>query len=113
MTRVDIVGATGSAGAELTAILARHAEVELVGLYSSSGSSGGAIVPAPGGQAGGVPALRGEACALETLLAAKPDVVFLATPNEVSAELAPKLVDAGMKGIELSSACRPRCRSRY
>src|SRR4029079_16543381 len=106
MTRVAIVGATGYAGAELTAILARHAEVELVGLYSSSGSSGGAIVPAPGGQAGGVPALRGEPFALETLLAAKPDVVFLSTPNEVSAELAPKLVDAGMKVIDLSGAFR-------
>ncbi|HEY6139382.1 MAG TPA: N-acetyl-gamma-glutamyl-phosphate reductase [Thermoanaerobaculia bacterium] len=105
MKRVAIVGATGYAGAELTAILARHAEVEIVGLYSS-GKAGGEIVPAPGGQAR-VPVLRkAEAFALETLLAAKPDVVFLATPNEVSAELAPKLVDAGVKVIDLSGAFR-------
>ena len=105
MKRVAIVGATGYTGAELTAILARHAGVELVGLYSSSGSSGGAIVPAPGGQAG-TPALHGEPFVLETLLAATPDVVFLATPNEVSAELAPKLIDAGIQVIDLSGAFR-------
>ncbi|HXH40655.1 MAG TPA: hypothetical protein VNN08_18630, partial [Thermoanaerobaculia bacterium] len=34
--RVAIVGATGYSGAELTAILARHHEVDLVALFSSS-----------------------------------------------------------------------------
>src|SRR5947199_5379944 len=105
MTRVAIVGATGYAGAELTAILVRHSGVELVGLYSSSGGSGGEIVPAPGGQAR-VPVLHGEPFDLEKLFAATPDVVFLATPNEVSATLAPKLVDAGIQVIDLSGAFR-------
>ena len=104
MTRVAIVGATGYAGAELTAILVRHSGVELVGLYSSSGGSGGEIVPAPGGQ-GRVPLLHGEPFDLGKLLAAKPDVVFLATPNEVSAELAPQLLDAGKIG---RASCRER-----
>ncbi len=80
MKRVAIVGATGYTGAELTAILYRHPGVELVGLYSSTGGSGGEIVPAPGGQAR-VPVLHGEPFELEKLLAAKPDVVFLATPK--------------------------------
>jgi N-acetyl-gamma-glutamyl-phosphate reductase len=113
MKRVVIVGATGYAGAELTAILSRHHEVELVGLYSSSGSSGGAIVPAPGGQAGGAPVLHGEPFDLEKLFATKPDVVFLATPNEVSATLAPKLVDAGIKVVDLSGAFRLEDPSLY
>src|SRR5438034_3646147 len=103
--RVAIVGATGYTGAELTAILLRHSGVELVGLYSSSGGSGGEIVPAPGGQAR-VPVLHGEPFDLEKLFAATPDVVFLATPNEVSATLAPKLVDAGIQVIDLSGAFR-------
>jgi N-acetyl-gamma-glutamyl-phosphate reductase len=106
MKRVAVVGATGYAGAELTAILHRHPGVELVGLYSSSGSSGGAIVPAPGGQAWGAPVLHGEPFTLEKLLAATPDIVFLATPNEVSATLAPKLVDIGIQVIDLSGAFR-------
>src|SRR5437868_2595906 len=105
MTRVAIVGATGYAGAELTAILVRHSGVELVGLYSSSGGSGGEIVPAPGGQAR-VPLLHGEPFDPDKLLAATPDVVFLATPNEVSATLAPQLVDAGIQVIDLSGAFR-------
>src|SRR5947207_1155797 len=79
--------------------------VELVGLYSSSGGSGGEIVPAPGGQAR-VPVLHGEPFDMEKLFAAMPDVVFLATPNEVSATLAPKLVDAGIQVIDLSGAFR-------
>jgi N-acetyl-gamma-glutamyl-phosphate reductase len=103
--RVAIVGATGYTGAELTAILFRHAGVELVGLYSSTGGKGGEIVPAPGGQAR-VPVLHGEPFDLEKLFAATPDVVFLATPNEVSATLAPKLVDAGIQVIDLSGAFR-------
>ncbi|HKS25414.1 MAG TPA: N-acetyl-gamma-glutamyl-phosphate reductase [Thermoanaerobaculia bacterium] len=105
MKRVAIVGATGYAGAELTAILARHAEVEIVGLFSS-GKAGGEIVPAPGGQARVPVVQKAEPFDIEKMLAAKPDVVFLATPNEVSAELAPKLVDAGVKVIDLSGAFR-------
>ncbi len=112
MKRVAIVGATGYTGAELTAILAKHRDVELVGLYSSTGGSGGPIVPAPGGQAG-TPALQAEPFEIEKLLATKPDVVFLATPNEVSATLAPKLVDAGIQVIDLSGAFRLEEASLY
>lgn len=97
--RVVIVGATGYAGTELTAILARHREVELVGLFSSSGSTRAQITPA-------LPELIAEPFTLEALLAAKPEIVFLATPNEVSAELAPKLLDAGIKVVDLSGAFR-------
>jgi N-acetyl-gamma-glutamyl-phosphate reductase len=43
---------------------------------------------------------------MEAFVASKAEVVFLATPNEVSAELAPKLLDAGMKVIDLSGAFR-------
>jgi N-acetyl-gamma-glutamyl-phosphate reductase len=103
-TKVAVVGATGYAGAELAAILARHPHVRLCGLFSSSG---GATVPmADVHPAMGTSALIAEPFALETLLANGPDVAFLATPNEVSAALAPQLLDAGIRVVDLSGAFR-------
>ena len=81
-TRVAIAGATGYAGAELKTLLGRHAHAEIVGAYSS------------------------ESFSLESLFAATPDVVFLATPNETSAEIAPAILDHGIKVIDLSGAFR-------
>lgn len=98
-TRVAIVGATGYAGSELTAILAKHPEVELVGLYSSRGGMRGEIAPT-------LPHLIAEPFDLESMAAKNPEIVFLATPNEVSAELAPELLDRGMRVIDLSGAFR-------
>jgi N-acetyl-gamma-glutamyl-phosphate reductase len=98
-TRVAIVGATGYAGSELTAILARHPEVELVGLFSSQGGVRGEVNPA-------LPHLVAEPFEIGALVARNPEVVFLATPNEVSAELAPELLDLGMRVIDLSGAFR-------
>jgi len=82
VTRVAIAGATGYAGAELQKILVRHPHADVVAAYSSESFS----VPA--------------------LLEVKPDVVFLATPNEVSAEVTPGILDAGIRVIDLSGAFR-------
>src|SRR5581483_4679575 len=51
--------------------------------------------------------------ALQALLDAHPDVVFLATPNEASAELVPKLLDHGLRIIDLSGAFRLTDASLY
>lgn len=83
-TRVAIVGATGYAGAELSTILARHSHATIVAAYSS------------------------EQFSIEALTAVKPDVVFLATPNEVSAELAPAILALGVRVVDLSGAFRLR-----
>ncbi|HYC62300.1 MAG TPA: N-acetyl-gamma-glutamyl-phosphate reductase [Thermoanaerobaculia bacterium] len=80
--RVAIAGATGYAGAELEKILARHPRARIVAAFSSGSFS------------------------LEALFDAQPDVVFLATPNEVSAELVPSILDAGIRVIDLSGAFR-------
>ena len=82
LTRVAIAGATGYAGAELVKLLARHAHANVVGAYSS------------------------ESFSLDNLVATKPDVAFLCTPNEVSAAIAPQLLDLGIKVIDLSGAFR-------
>ena len=81
-TRVAVAGATGYAGAELMKLLARHGGAQVVGAFSSDSFS------------------------VEALVEAKPEVAFLATPNEVSAEVAPQLLDAGIKVIDLSGAFR-------
>jgi N-acetyl-gamma-glutamyl-phosphate reductase len=47
-----------------------------------------------------------ESFSIEKLVEAKPDVVFLATPNEFSAEVVPHILDAGIKVIDLSGAFR-------
>lgn len=103
--RVAIVGATGYAGGELTALLARHPHARLTALYSSEK---GATLPF----ATVHPALAGasgpdvEPFALEKLLAGEAETVFLATPNEVSAEIAPQILDSGRTVIDLSGAFR-------
>ncbi|HEY8849971.1 MAG TPA: N-acetyl-gamma-glutamyl-phosphate reductase [Thermoanaerobaculia bacterium] len=97
--RVAVVGATGYAGAELTAILARHRGVELVGLFSSGNSAPAAVTPS-------APKLFAQPFTLDALMEKSPDVAFLATPNEVSAQLVPQLLDRGIQVIDLSGAFR-------
>lgn len=96
---VAIVGATGYSGSELTAILARHRHASITGLFASSGSKAAPVSPSR-------PDLVAEPFAIEKLIEGSPDVAFLATPNEVSADLAPQLVDAGIRVIDLSGAFR-------
>ena len=97
--RVAVIGATGYAGAELTAILARHPHAEVVGLFSSSGGAAAPVTAA-------APGLVAQPFAIDALAAAQPELVFLATPNEASAELAPELLDRGLRVIDLSGAFR-------
>jgi N-acetyl-gamma-glutamyl-phosphate reductase len=87
--RAAVAGATGYAGSELTAILNRHPHAELVAEYSS------------------------ESFSLDALKASNAEVVFLATPNEVSAEVAPKVLDLGMRVVDLSGAFRLRDSAMY
>lgn len=81
-TRVAIAGATGYSGAELVRLLSRHAGAEIVSKFSS------------------------ESFSIDKLVETKPEVAFLATPNEVSADVAPQLIDLGIKVIDLSGAFR-------
>jgi N-acetyl-gamma-glutamyl-phosphate reductase len=103
---VAVVGATGYAGSELTAILARHRYAKITGLYSSSGGTKSAVSPSR-------PDLIAEPFAIDKLIASSPDIAFLATPNEASAEIAPKLIDAGIRVIDLSGAWRLQDPSLY
>ncbi len=101
--RASIIGSTGYGGVELIRILLGHPKVTITSVVSSS-QAGASI-------ADGYPHLQG--IVEDTLegidpaaLKAKSDVVFLATPHGVSAELAPKLLEQGLKVVDLSGDFR-------
>jgi N-acetyl-gamma-glutamyl-phosphate reductase len=106
LTRVAIAGATGYAGQELVRILARHPAVTLTATMSSGATS----TPRP------MPALSriwdGEIVPLDVdRLVRDADVVFLALPEAASAELAPVLLERGVRVIDLSGAFRIRAQA--
>jgi len=97
-----IVGASGYTGLELTRLLTRHPRVRVTALHSDrwADEAAGDRLPLDGEPA----ALRyrplGEA------ERADAELVFLATPAEVSAELAPRLLARGARVVDLSGAFR-------
>lgn len=112
--RASVLGATGYSGGELCAILARHPRASVVSVFSSGKKDARPVPfarlhPSLGGTAG--PAA--EAYSLETLAASAPDVVFLATPNETSAELVPGILALGARVVDLSGAFRLRHAADY
>ena len=102
VTRVAIAGATGYSGGELAAILAKHPSAEITAVFSSGGD------PIPFNALH--PSLRKakgpDAVAFDAAGLNGATVVFLATPNEVSAEIAPGILESGAKVIDLSGAFR-------
>jgi N-acetyl-gamma-glutamyl-phosphate reductase len=112
--RVAVLGATGYSGGELCAILARHPGATIVSVFSSGKKDGKPVPfarlhPSLGGARGPEAA----AFTLEALAAGKPEVVFLATPNETSAEIAEGILALGAKVVDISGAFRLRCAADY
>jgi N-acetyl-gamma-glutamyl-phosphate reductase len=100
--RVGVAGATGYAGLELLRRLARHPHANLRFAMASSASESKRL-----------PALaRIWDAPVEPLdldkLAKGTDAVFLALPDALAAELAPKLADQGTRVFDLSGAFRLR-----
>lgn len=109
--RVAVVGATGYTGRELAHLLVRHPSIDDAIFFLREGAGEGwrvnclsELYPELCG--------RGEApCrAFSTEAVAKSGttVALLATPHEVSAEVAQPLAEAGLKVIDLSGALRFR-----
>ncbi len=100
--RVSVVGARGYSGAETARLLLKHPAAELVALYATQGFSPSDLLPeAPTGLPG-----------LPMNELQPTNVVFLATPAEVSIDLAPKLLAAGSVVIDLSGGFRLKGASR-
>jgi N-acetyl-gamma-glutamyl-phosphate reductase len=103
LIRVAVAGATGYAGQELVRRLARHPAVTLVAATASQATS----EPRP------LPALAriwdGAVTPLDpSAIFGRVDAAFLALPEAASAELAPRLVEGGVRVIDLSGAFRLR-----
>ncbi|HEV7674753.1 MAG TPA: N-acetyl-gamma-glutamyl-phosphate reductase, partial [Candidatus Angelobacter sp.] len=112
-----VVGATGYAGFELARLLARHPYAKKPVLFTRNGEAGTTakldeLYPHVSGN-GGYPL---EPFRWETLHTRGVNVLFLATPHEVSREWVPEAVSQGLHVIDLSGAWRletPEYRAIY
>lgn len=114
--RTCVIGAAGYSGAELVGLLLRHPSARLEGLFGSDRRAAGAaaerfdsIFPRHRGETD----LAVEATSIASILERQPDAVFLATPHEVSWELAPALRREGVVVLDLSAAYRLRDATLY
>ncbi|MBE2404116.1 N-acetyl-gamma-glutamyl-phosphate reductase, partial [Klebsiella pneumoniae] len=102
--KVGIVGATGYTGVELLRLLAAHPDVEVAAVTSRS-EAGTAV-------ADYFPSLRGVyGLAFQTPDEAgleQCDIVFFATPNGIAMKDAPRLIEQGVRVIDLSADFRIR-----
>jgi N-acetyl-gamma-glutamyl-phosphate reductase len=104
---IAVVGVTGYTGFELAKILLRHPAVEKPVFYLRETHGAKCLSEL-------FPQLRGwgeaplRPLSLDAITASKAATAFLATPHEVSAELAPALLEAGMRVVDLSGAFRFR-----
>jgi N-acetyl-gamma-glutamyl-phosphate reductase len=103
MYRIAVVGATGFAGQELVRILARHPRATLTVATASQATSTPRKLPAL------TRVWDGEVRPLDIgIVSAQADAAFLALPEAASAEIAPTLLDAGLRVVDLSGAFRLR-----
>jgi N-acetyl-gamma-glutamyl-phosphate reductase len=113
--KTAVLGATGYSGYELARLLLRHPRLDKPLLFrrpSENGDGGdlAKLFPALSGN-GGFPLQPFSWEALKEV-----DLLFLATPHDVSRSLAPEAVGRGMRVIDLSGAWRlkqPQHRSVY
>jgi N-acetyl-gamma-glutamyl-phosphate reductase len=104
---IAVVGVTGYTGIELARILLRHPAVEKPVFYVRETHGAKCLSEL-------FPQLRGwgeaplRPLSLDAITASKAATAFLATPHEISAELAPALLEAGMRVVDLSGAFRFR-----
>ena len=112
-----VVGATGYAGFELARLLARHPHAKKPVLFTRNGEAGTTakldeLYPHMSGN-GGYPL---EPFRWETLKTKGVNVLFLATPHEISREWVPEAITHGVHVIDLSGAWRletPEYRAIY
>lgn len=106
--KAAVLGATGYSGFELTRLLMHHGKLhKLLLLKRESGNGTGDLAeafPALSGN-GGYPL---EPFSIDKLKQVGVDLLFLATPHELSRSLVPEVLGAGIRVIDLSGAWRLR-----
>ena len=105
--KTAVLGATGYSGLELTRILLRHPRLEKPVLLRRSADNGNAadladVFPALSGN-GGYPL---HSLSWPSLKQQGVQLLFLATPHEVSRSLVPEAIAQGLRVIDLSGAWR-------
>lgn len=125
VVRVAVAGATGYAGRELIHILTHHPNALIVRLMSSGRQAKHApsfpiaqshsSLRSAGRRARqtGRAAPHCEPLDVERLVPSEVDLVFLATPHETSHDVAPALLERGLKIIDLSGAFRLKSTGAY
>ena len=104
-TSIAVVGVSGYTGFELAKILLRHPAAEALTFYVREPKGAHCLSEL-------FPQLRGwgqapvRPLSTEAIAGSGAGTAFLATPHEVSAEIAPRLVDVGMRVVDLSGAFR-------
>lgn len=104
LIKAGVVGGTGYTGIELLRLLAQHPNIQLAAITSraDAGKSVADVYPNLRG-AIAAPFVEPSAEALSGC-----DVVFFATPNGTAMRMAPTLVEAGIKVIDLAADFRLR-----
>jgi N-acetyl-gamma-glutamyl-phosphate reductase len=104
---IAVVGLTGYTGLELASILLHHPTATSVVFYVRDTQGAKCVAELfPQFRGWGQAPLR--PLSLEAITSSSAGTAFLATPHEVSAELAPALVQAGIRLVDLSGAFRFR-----
>jgi N-acetyl-gamma-glutamyl-phosphate reductase len=104
---IAVVGVSGYTGLELARLLLRHPAGSAATFFMRDTQGAHCLSEL-------FPQLRGTVSApvrqlsVENIFATGAKIAFLATPHEVSAELAPQLLEAGLRVIDLSGAFRFR-----
>jgi N-acetyl-gamma-glutamyl-phosphate reductase len=105
--QIAVLGVTGYTGFELARILLRHPAVTSPVFYVRETHGANCLAEL-------LPQLRGlreaplRPLSVDAITQSNAGTAFLATPHEVSAEIAPALVEAGLRVIDLSGAFRFR-----
>lgn len=110
--RVGVVGVTGYSGLELIKLLLRHPSVECVAAMASE-ATGERPLSEIHPQLRSLSDLVCEPQDAARLASKGVQTVFLCTPNEVSYALAGKLLERGMRVIDLSGSFRLKDEASY
>lgn len=104
---IAVVGVNGYTGFELARLLVRHPAVKSAIFYVRE-TNGKRCLAELFPQLRGVGEASLRHLSVEAIQASDAGTAFLATPHEVSTEIAPALLDAGLRVIDLSGAFRFR-----
>jgi N-acetyl-gamma-glutamyl-phosphate reductase len=102
---IAVIGVTGYTGYELATLLVRHPAIPKPSFYVRETNGAHCLTQL-------FPQMRGwgeasvKALSVEAITASNAGTAFLATPHEASSTLAPQLLEAGLRVIDLSGAFR-------